>query len=232
MADKVKILYVEDDEFLAFVTKDNLEQKGYIINHFSSGSPAIEAFSKDHYDLCILDIMLPGQDGFSIAEKIRKISEHIPILFLTARTMKEDKITGFRTGADDYITKPFSIDELCMRIEVFLKRSMVVKHERNTQSEIIGRYILDINKRELKGPESNRKLTHREVDLLRYLHKNANKRLKREEILEAIWENTDYFSGRSLDVFISRLRKYLKDDEEINLENIHGIGFCLHIPQV
>lgn len=228
--EKTRILYVEDDEFLAFVTRDNLEQKGFAVDHFSKPAPALQAFSECHYDICILDIMLPGQDGYWLAERIRKTSENVPILFLTARTMKEDKITGFRSGADDYITKPFSIEELIMRIRVFLRRSVVSREQVNASSRKIGSYTLDVARRELQGPSGSRKMTHREVDLLCYLHDNANQRLKREKILEAIWDNSDYFSGRSLDVFISRLRKYLKDDESIMLENIHGVGFCLHLP--
>jgi DNA-binding response OmpR family regulator len=229
-APAVHILYVEDDEFLAFVTRDNLERLGYRISHFTDGAQALESFQKNPYDLCLLDVMLPGMDGYSLAERIRQISQHIPILFLTARSMKEDKLSGFSSGADDYITKPFSIEELVMRIEVFLKRSMIVRTENSGDGREIGRYRFDDEKKLLEGPEGKRQLTRREADLLKYLHEHANRRLKREDILRAVWDTDDYFSGRSLDVFISRIRKYLADDPAIRIENIHGQGFCFHLP--
>ncbi|MBE0642324.1 MAG: response regulator transcription factor, partial [Bacteroidales bacterium] len=175
-------------------------------------------------------VMLPGMDGYSLAERIRQISQHIPILFLTARSMKEDKLSGFSSGADDYITKPFSIEELVMRIEVFLKRSMIIRPDSTENGREIGMYRFNEAEKTLEGPEGKRQLTRREADLLKYLHEHANKRLRREDILRAVWDTDDYFSGRSLDVFISRIRRYLADDPEIRIENIHGMGFCFHLP--
>jgi len=221
---------VEDDEFLAFVTRDNLERHGFVVRHFTSGNPALDCFRTESFDICLLDVMLPGMDGFSLAERIRQLNQHIPILFLTARALKEDKLSGFATGADDYITKPFSIEELLLRIEVFLKRSMIVRNDPADRSRAIGRYRFDQHSRNLDGPGGQRKLTRREADLLRFLADHANQRLRREDILRAVWDTDDYFSGRSLDVFISRMRRYLADDPAIQLENIHGQGFCLHLP--
>lgn len=227
---KASVLYVEDDAALAFVTRDNLEKRGYEVFHFALAAPALDAFDAQHYDLCILDIMLPDMDGFNLAKKIRNKNADIPILFLTARTMQEDRIQGFHTGGDDYITKPFSIDELVMRIEVFLRRKQVHRNVVNSEERNIGSYHYDPMSRILIRNNTQKKLTHKESDLLCYLHDHANQRLKRDEILQAVWGQDDYFSGRSLDVFISRLRKYLQEDPQLMLETIHGFGFCLHTP--
>ena len=225
---RANILYVEDDETLSFVTKDNLELQGFKINHCADGKQAL-SFIKNNLgevDLCILDVMLPEIDGFQLAEKIRERNSQIPILFLTAKSLKEDRIHGLKLGADDYITKPFSIEELILKIEVFLKRSRI-----NNVSEIsifsIGRYEFDHKNLTLQIDDDKRTLTQKEADLLKFFVENKNEVLKRSQILETIWGEDDYFLGRSLDVFISRLRKYLKADESLKLKNIHGVGFVL-----
>jgi len=176
----------------------------------------------------VLDVMLPGVDGFAIAEEIRKTNADVPIIFLTAKSLKEDKIHGLKIGADDYITKPFSIEELILKIEVFLKRNKITS---NPVPEIVqmelGKYTFDYKNLELQNNGTVRSLTQKEADLLRFFIQNKNEVIKRAQILESLWGEDDYFMGRSLDVFISRLRKYLKDDESLKIENIHGVGFRL-----
>ncbi len=225
---KAHILYVEDDETLSFVTKDNLELNGYKITHCPDGHSALDNINNQTFDLCILDVMLPEVDGFTIAQEIRKFNTDVPILFLSAKSLKEDKIHGLKLGADDYITKPFSIEELILKIEVFLRRSKVNGTlENQATNYIIGEYTFDYPNLELIIGEQSKILTQREADLLRYFLERKNQVLKRSEILESIWGEDDYFLGRSLDVFISRLRKYLKQDENIKIENVHGVGFKL-----
>ncbi|MCD4683214.1 MAG: response regulator transcription factor [Bacteroidales bacterium] len=227
---KPKILYVEDDLYLSYVTKDNLELKGYDITFCKDGKEALKTFNKNNFDLCILDVMLPKMDGFSLAREIRKTNEHIPIIFLSAKSMKEDRIEGFVSGGDDYITKPFSIEELVFKIEVFLKRSKVTHNDKKTPKDYkIGKYIFDYKNMLLSFEDDSKRLTIREADLLRYLALNSNKILKKEEILREVWESDSYFNSRSLDVFISKLRKYLKKDPTVQINNIHGIGFILVI---
>ncbi len=227
MSEKSKLLYVEDDETLSFVTKDNLELHGYEVNHFLDGESAVDAFFNGSYDLCILDVMLPKMDGFAVAEKIRSTDPNVPILFLTAKSMKEDRIYGLRLGADDYITKPFSIEELILKIEVFLRRKFV-SVSTNDQYKV-GAYNFDYRNLILSLNDVERSLTQKEADLLKMLLDHKNNVVKRSLILEKLWGEDDYFLGRSMDVFISRLRKYLVDDPKIKLDNIHGVGFKLMI---
>ncbi|MEZ4909702.1 MAG: response regulator transcription factor [Saprospiraceae bacterium] len=226
MSEKSKILYVEDDETLSFVTKDNLELHGYEVIHCMDGESAVETFYKSNdFDLCILDVMLPKMDGFAVAEKIRNADPNIPVLFLTAKSMKEDRIHGLKIGADDYITKPFSIEELILKIEVFLRRKYVTVAVNDVFR--IGEYEFDYRNLTLTIKDSSRNLTQKEADLLKMLLDHKNNVLKRSVILEKLWGEDDYFLGRSMDVFISRLRKYLADDPRIKLDNIHGVGFKL-----
>lgn len=219
-----KLLYVEDDETLGFLTTDNLQREGYDITHITNGQSALESIKKDHYDLCILDIMLPDVDGFTIAEKIRENDLQTPILFLSAKSMKEDRIKGLKLGADDYITKPFSIEELVLKIEVFLKRKSITGPDSRDKFQLSS-YAFDYRNLYLEKNDTQQKLTQREADLLKILVSDKNKIVKRSHILETLWGEDDYFMGRSLDVFISKLRKYLKDDNGISIENIHGVGF-------
>ena len=224
---KARILYAEDDPNLAFATKDNLEAHQYEIVHCTDGQEALDAFLRDHFDLCVLDIMLPRMDGFTLAQRIREADAEVPILFLSARTLPEDKIHGFQLGADDFITKPFSIQELMLRIEVFLRRS---KKERPVYNHIsdpqqIGNYTFDFKKLTLHNNLVHHTLTYREAEVLKYFADRQGQVIKREELLNAIWGTDDYFKGRSLDVFLSRIRKYLSADPTIRLDNIHGIGF-------
>jgi DNA-binding response OmpR family regulator len=220
------ILYVEDDTSLGFVTKDNLELQGYRIIHCTDGKSAMEEIQKQPFDLCILDVMLPEIDGFTIAREIRKFNTQVPIIFLSAKSLKEDKIHGLKLGADDYITKPFSIEELILKIEVFLRRS-ATSGLGTIEKFKIGKFDFDYSNFELAHEGKTEILTQREADLLKLFVENANQVLKRSDILEKLWGEDDYFLGRSLDVFISRLRKYLSEDENLKIENIHGVGFRL-----
>lgn len=223
---KANLFYVEDDESLGFVTMDNLELQGYNVTHCADGREALEKVRNNSFDLCILDVMLPEVDGFTIAEEIRKYDTEVPIIFLSAKSLKEDKIHGLKIGADDYMTKPFSIEELILKIEIFLKRSKVSNRQEEPSSYRVGQYDFDYSNLRL-GIEGNdpRSLTQREADLLRLFVQNKDEVMKRSFILESIWGEDDYFMGRSLDVFISRLRKYLKEDPLLKIENIHGVGF-------
>lgn len=225
--EKEHILYVEDDEVLSFVTKDNLELNGYKVTHAKDGKEAIQIFKKDQFDLCLVDVMLPEVDGFDVAKEIRSRHSEIPILFLTAKSLKEDKIKGLKIGADDYITKPFSIEELILKIQIFLKRRYMTGSQELSILKA-GQYVLDHDNLQLKYQDEVNQMTKKEADLLKMLIINKNKIVERSTILERIWGENDYFMGRSMDVFISRLRKYLKQDDSITIENIHGVGFRLN----
>ena len=227
-----KILLVEDDSALRFIVKDNLELHHYLVDTAEDGEMALKLFHDSAYSLVILDVMLPKKDGFSVAREIRKTNDQIPVLFLTARSMNEDKITGLTLGGDDYITKPFSMEELLLKIKIFLRRSVHVTPLRNfsTKEGIwIGKYIFDEEDLSLTCGEFQRRLTLKEAELVKYFAKNTNKVLGRDEILQAVWGSYDYFLGRSLDVFISRLRKYFSLDPDIRIVNLHGIGFRFNV---
>lgn len=220
----IKILYAEDDETLAFLTQDNLEQNGYFVAHFSDGNSCLEAFKQENFDICIFDIMMPKVDGFELAEKIRKMNTDIPIIFLSAKTLKEDRLKGLRLGADDYLVKPFSIEELLLKVEIFLKRSQKsISVEKNNY--FVGKYQFDIKNLLVFNDSEKITLTQREADLLKLFLDHKNVVMKREEILKSLWGDDDYFMGRSLDVFISRLRKIVANEKGIVIENLHGIGF-------
>ena len=219
-----KILYAEDDETLAFLTQDNLEQNQYQVSHYCNGDSCLDAFKNEHFDICIFDIMLPKMDGFELATEIRKVNTNIPIIFLSAKTLKEDRIKGLRLGADDYLVKPFSIEELLLKIEIFLNRS-----QKNNVIEksiyTVGNYHFDCKNYVVFNDSEKINLTQREAELLKLFLDNKNTVLKREQILTSLWGDDDYFKGRSLDVFISRLRKILVNEKGITIENLHGIGF-------
>ncbi|MDA3893332.1 MAG: response regulator transcription factor [Salinivirgaceae bacterium] len=223
------ILYVEDDPALAFVTKDNLEQFGYKVMHFDNGQLALNNFAQHEFNLCVLDIMLPKMDGYELAKRIREINTEIPILFLSAKSQTEDKIHGLKIGADDYITKPFNMEELRLKVEVFLKRQKIIEVEEKQQLIKVGKYTLDLSNQLLAHEKAEKKLTLRETTLLKMLFMNSNTILKRNEILKKIWGDDSYFNGRSLDVFMSRIRKYLAYDEKLQVENIRSIGFRLNV---
>ena len=221
---KPTILYTEDDETLAFLTKESLEQSGFEVTHCTDGNFGFEMFKTTFFDICILDIMMPNTDGFELAANIRKQNTNIPILFLSAKTLKEDRIKGLKIGADDYLVKPFSMEELVLKIDVFLRRSQ----KTILQNKIffnIGDFQLDAENYVVLNNGHETKLTQREAALLQFFIENKNKVLKREQILTSLWGDDDYFLGRSLDVFISRLRKIIACDPNVSIENLHGIGF-------
>ncbi|WP_160139139.1 response regulator transcription factor [Chryseobacterium sp. c4a] len=220
--EKSKILYAEDDETIAFLIQDSLETY-YDISCYSDGKSALEAFSDQSFDICLLDIMMPELNGFEVAEQIRHKNADIPIIFISAKALKEDRIKGLKIGADDYLVKPFSIEELILKIEVFLKRSK--KTNIYSSNYKVGKYDFDPKNYTLQDTVNTISLTQRESELLLYFIRNKNTVLKRQDILKAIWGDDDYFMGRSLDVFISRLRKVLADEQDILIENLHGIGF-------
>ena len=226
-----KLLLVEDDEALRFIVKDNLEQNGYQVEIAEDGEIALKLFTQNSFDLIILDVMLPKIDGFKVAETIRKTDEQIPIIFLTARSMTEDKITGLTIGGDDYIPKPFSMEELLLKIKIFLKRCQTryVEDDVVLKPINVGEFIFNPDELTLSINGDIRTLTFKEVELIRFFTENPNKVLSRNDILQKVWGSDDYFLGRSLDVFISRLRKYFKADENIKITNLHGIGFRFSI---
>jgi len=228
---EIKILLVEDDEALRFIVKDNLEQNNYKVEVAENGEIALQLFNRNNYDIIILDVMLPKVDGFEVARTIRKSNEQVPIIFLTARSMTEDKITALTLGADDYIPKPFSMEELLLKIKIFLKRSRAhpVSNSIETKNIIIGKYIFHPEELTLSINGNSRTLTLKEAELIRFFAENSNKVLSRNEILDKVWGSNDYFLGRSLDVFISRLRKYFIEDSGIKIINLHGIGFRFSI---
>jgi DNA-binding response OmpR family regulator len=224
-----EILLVEDDASLGFIIKDNLEMKGWNVDLFADGQKGWDAFKQKKYTLCILDVMLPKIDGFALAENIRAINGAVPILFLTARAGKDDRIEGFKKGADDYITKPFSIEELQYRVAVFLKRSSAEASQ--TGLVKIGNYSFDYANLLLTINNEKTELTKMEGDLLKMFLAQKGKLIKREDILKEVWNSDDYFLGRSLDVFISKLRKYLKADNNIEIVNQFGVGFRLDVKE-
>jgi DNA-binding response OmpR family regulator len=217
------LLYVEDDETLAFLTKDNLEQNQYKVIHCKNGKEAIDTFRQHRFDLCILDIMLPEKDGFEVATEIRMLDQEVPIIFLSAKALKEDRIKGLKIGADDYMVKPFSIEELILKIEIFLNRAK--KTVLNNSSLHFGKFSFDIQNYSVTINGETEMLTQREAALLRLFVENKDKVLTREQILLSVWGSDDYFLGRSMDVFISRLRKILSRDPLVQIETLHGIGF-------
>lgn len=225
--DRKKILLVEDDHSLGYVIQDNLMLRGYEVIRCADGVEGEQVFLSNAFHLCILDVMLPKKDGFSLARSIREKNEEIPILFLTAKTMVEDKIRGFQTGADDYITKPFSLDELFYRIEVFLRRTQ--DNHKHDAVFRVGQFQFDPFSFTLRHNGLEKTLTQKEAEVLKLLYRNRDRVLKREEILTHVWGDNDYFMGRSMDVFISKLRKYLRTDPGIQIVNYHGVGFRLEI---
>jgi DNA-binding response OmpR family regulator len=221
-----KLLVVEDDINLGSVLVDYLEMEGFDVVLARNGVTGWQEFQKSEFDMCLLDCMLPLRDGFALAKQIREVNEQVPIIFLTAKSLKEDKLKGFDLGGDDYITKPFDEEELVRRIQAVLKRSTVPKTTEKVMFEI-GKYKFDFFNLTLNLEGELTRMTQKEGEVLRYFCEYRNKVVRRKEILEAIWGKDDYFHGRSLDVFITKLRKYLKGDPAVKIQNVHGVGFVL-----
>ena len=230
MDEKLKILLCEDDENLGMLLREYLAAKGYTAELCPDGDAGYKAFLKTKFDICVLDVMMPKKDGFTLAQEIRQANADIPIIFLTAKTLKEDILEGFKIGADDYITKPFSMEELTLRIEAILRR---VQGKRRTENAIfkIGSYTYDPHKQTLQRGEEKTKLTTKESELLTLLYQHANDILQREYALKSIWIDDNYFNARSMDVYITKLRKHLRDDEDVEILNVHGKGYKLIIPE-
>lgn len=223
-----RILLAEDDRNLGNILKNFLDAKGMVTTLCINGQEAIDAFQKKEFDFCILDIMMPVKDGLTVAKEIRSANPRIPIMFLTAKNLQEDKLKGFETGADDYLTKPFSMEELLMRLQAILRRTEESgRAAENENTYKIGRYTFDFNRQVLTLKGKEKKLTSKEAGLLRLLCSNANEVLERSTALNKIWSDDSYFNARSMDVYIVKLRKYLKEDPSVELINVHGIGFKL-----
>lgn len=227
---KANILLVEDDLNLGFVIQDALKRRGYTVHLCRDGKEGLRKFNEQPYDLCVLDVMLPQKDGFSLAEDIRLVNAQVPIVFLTAKSQTEDRIAGFKAGGDDYLTKPFSHEELILRIEAILRRTQGREEDVRERDRFeVGDYTFDHRNLMLSHPTEERKLTKKEAEVLRLLCLHADQVLPRELVLNMVWGDDTYFLGRSLDVFISRLRKYLKLDPKVQIVNVHGVGFKLVI---
>ncbi|MDX2360878.1 MAG: response regulator transcription factor [Crocinitomicaceae bacterium] len=229
MENRKHILLVEDDASMGFLLKDSLENYEYKVTHISDGESALVKFRSEPFDLCLLDVMMPNMDGFSLAEEIRKSDIAIPIIFLTAKSMKEDRIKGFKIGADDYVTKPFSVEELTLRMAAIFKRGKYIK---TTKTQItFSNLTLDVENLVLINGEQRKQLTKKESDILELFVQHQNTLLKREFILKSVWKDDSYFVGRSLDVFISKLRKYFKDHPTVNIVNVHGSGYRFEVSE-
>jgi DNA-binding response OmpR family regulator len=225
---KPRILLAEDDESFGILLREYLQAKNFEVELFANGEKAFRSFERNHYDICLFDVMMPVKDGFTLARDVRMINSDIPIIFLTAKSLKEDVLEGFKIGADDYITKPFSMEELIFRLEAILRRTRGDATEVLSQFKI-GEYVFDSTKQSLIYKEQERKLTTKEADLLKLLCLNANKILERNFALKSIWIDDSYFNARSMDVYITKLRKYLKEDTSVEIINVHGKGFKLII---
>jgi DNA-binding response OmpR family regulator len=227
MNTKSKVLLAEDDLSLGYVIKDNLTDAGYDVVLCADGQAAIDKFSKENFDICLLDVMMPNKDGFAVAKKIRQQTDLIPILLITAKSLEEDRIHGFECGADDYIVKPFSMQELLLRIDVFLRRTKKMYSDKTLNFQI-GKMKFSFNDLRLSLGITAYNMTQKEAELLLFLCEHPNRILKREEVLLNVWGKDDYFLGRSMDVFITKLRKYFKADTSVHIETIHGMGFRLN----
>ena len=229
MNQKLRILLAEDDENLGSLLREYLQAKNYEVDLLPDGEKAFKSFQRNLFDLCILDVMMPIKDGFTLAKDIRLINKDIPIMFLTAKALKEDVLQGFKLGGDDYITKPFSMEELLFRIEAILRRTNA---DSKLSTQIIyklGKYTFDFQKQSLFSDDNSHKLTTKESELLKLLCDNLNEVLERNYALKTIWVDDSYFNARSMDVYITKLRKYLKDEPSVEILNVHGKGFKLII---
>jgi DNA-binding response OmpR family regulator len=227
--EKLKILLAEDDLNLGVLLVDYLETEGFDVKLCKNGGLALKAFLSGPFDLCLLDVMMPEMDGFSLATEIRARDKKVPVIFITAKSLKEDKLNGYGLGADDYVTKPFDEEELLWKIKAVIRRIPQNKVE-HTEIISIGNYTFDFNNQSLTIKGKTKRITEKESDILHYLSKHRNNVIKREEMLKELWGENDYFLGRSLDVFITKIRKYLKEDPELSIENVFGVGFIFNVP--
>ena len=229
MDEQMHILLCEDDENLGMLLREYLQAKGFDTELCQDGDAGFRSFMKGKFDICVLDVMMPKKDGFTLAKEIRQINAEVPIIFLTAKTLKADILNGFKIGGDDYITKPFSMEELVFRIEALLRRVHGTKNTEQTNFQI-GKFFFDTQKQTLKIDDTTTKLTTKECDLLKLLCEHANEILQRDFALKTIWVDDNYFNARSMDVYITKLRKHLRADPDVEIINIHGKGYKLIIP--
>jgi DNA-binding response OmpR family regulator len=228
--ERFKILLAEDDLNLGVLVVDYLETEGFDVKLCKDGELALKAFQGNHFDLCLLDVMMPKLDGFSLAKEIRSKDKEIPVIFITAKSLREDKLKGYGLGADDYITKPFDEEELVWKIRAVIRRIRDHKSERKPEIISLGRYTFDFNNQSLGIDGKTKRITEKESDILNYLSAHRNNVIKREEMLKTLWGENDYFFGRSLDVFITKIRKYLKEDPDLSIKNVFGVGFIFNVP--
>jgi DNA-binding response OmpR family regulator len=225
----LRILLAEDDLNLGALLSDHLASEGFEVQLCQNGEMALKAFRAGHFDLCLLDVMLPKMDGFSLARQIRALDEKMPLIFITARSLKDDKLKGYGVGADDYITKPFDPEELLWKIKALVRRSE--RRKPGQEMICVGNYTFDFTNQLLVIKGVSRRITEKESDILKYLCERRNRVIKREEMLKDLWGENDYFLGRSLDVFITKIRKYLKEDPGIRIENVFNVGFVFNVPE-
>jgi DNA-binding response OmpR family regulator len=220
-----KIFYVEDELFLGKIVKESLESRGYEVIMESDGAKAIALFKKTVPDVCVLDIMLPNKDGFTVADEIRELNEEVPIIFLTAKNQTEDVVKGFTSGGNDYIRKPFSMEELIVRIQHVLRHKVGSSQKIIGDAVSIGKYNFQLNRQLLSNGKEERKLSYRENELLKLLYENRDRIIDRKDILNLLWGNDSFFNSRNLDVYITKLRSYLKEDPSLEIITIKGIGY-------
>ena len=222
---KTKVFYVEDEVFLARIVKESLESRGFEVVMESDGGKAVNAFKQAKPDICVLDVMLPNKDGFAVADEIRDLDENIPIIFLTAKTQTEDAVKGFELGGNDYVRKPFSMEELIARVQNLLRRRKDGSQKVHADSVKMGKYSFQLNRQILNNGKEDRKLSFRESELLKLLYENRDKIIDRKDILNLLWGNDSFFNSRNLDVYITKLRSYLKEDPSLEIITIKGIGY-------
>ena len=230
LKERFNILLAEDDLNLGVLLVDYLETEGFEVKLCKDGELALKAFNSHSFDLCLLDVMMPKLDGFSLAKTIRTKDKKIPIIFITAKSLKDDKLKGYDLGADDYITKPFDEEELLWKIKAVIRRMPIEKTEKIIEPIALGKYSFDFANQSLTINGKTKRITEKESDILKYLSDNRNRVIKREEMLKDLWGENDYFFGRSLDVFITKMRKYLKEDPDLSIENVFKVGFIFNVP--
>ena len=228
--DRFNILLAEDDLNLGVLLVDYLEMEGFVVKLCKDGEVALNAFNNNQFDMCLLDVMMPKMDGFTLAKAIRSKNPKIPLIFITAKSLKEDKLKGYGLGADDYITKPFDEEELLWKIKAVIRRIPAENGERRSLVIPLGKYTFDFDNQSLTIGGKSKRITEKESDILHYLSTHRNHVIKREDLLKELWGENDYFFGRSLDVFITKIRKYLKDDPSLQIENVFGVGFIFNVP--
>ena len=228
--EKLKILLAEDDINLGVLLVDYLKAEGFEIKLCTDGELALGAFHRNQFDLCLLDVMMPKMDGFTLAKEIRLRDNKIPLIFITSKSLKQDKLKGYGLGADDYITKPFDEEELLWKIRAVIRRIPEIKGQNNFEMILIGKYTFDFHNQSLSINGISKRITEKECYILNYLSARRNKVIKREDLLKELWGENDYFFGRSLDVFITKIRKYLKEDPNLSIENVFGVGFVFNVP--